>query len=191
MIGSWLCRSFVGMFALLAVLTPGRAFAHGGAGMDKDPCVQKSGPWSVHFTIYEPELNPAAEYCADIPKAGPMIVVFDIVDLEMRKVPLDIAIVRGEGSKQETLHHVAAKAYPNGVVNTEVSLSGPGRYTAILTPEGHPPMAFPMRVEMEASIFVWIIPLLLTAPALYYWSQRRSKAASGAGEPKRTLALVK
>lgn len=181
-------RALAAAVASLALI-PVAVRAHGGSAIDKDPCVQKSGEWSVHFTVYEPDLDPSAEYCADVPKAGAMIVVFDLVDLEMRKVPLDIAIVRGDGATREVVHHVAAKAYPSGVINAEVTLPSPGRYVAIVTPEGRAPVTFPLRVEMETSILVWIVPLFLLAPALYYWSQRRSTA--GAATPKRGLALVK
>ncbi len=176
--------------ALSLVMGAPRALAHGGSAIDKDPCVQKSGDAAVHFTVYEPDLDPSAEYCADVPKAGSMIVVFDLVDLAMRKVPLELQIVRGDGAAREVVHHVAPQAYPKGVVNVEVTLPAPGRYAAVLTPEGRPAVTFPLRVEMETSVFVWLIPLFLVAPLVYSWSQRRSQLAARGG-PRRTLAIVK
>jgi len=178
--------------AALALLLAARTvLAHGGATIDKDPCVQKSGNWPVHFTVYEPDLDPSGEYCADVPKAGPMIVVFDLVDLEMRKVPIDLRVVKLGGDSQVDVHHVAAKTYPKGVVNAEVSVAEPGRYAAILTAEGRPPVVFPMRVEMTMPVWMWLVPLVAVAPILYYWSQRRTPPPTTAEDARRNLAIVK
>jgi hypothetical protein len=178
--------------ALLAASSWQPALGHGGAAIDRDPCAQKTGSWLVHFTVYEPEYNPGGEYCVDVPKAGPVIVVFDLVDQEMRKVAFDLRVERSDGGERQTVLHVPAKAYPSGVINAELSLPAPGRYTAILTPEGQSPVVFPMRVEMATPLWAWLAPLLLLAPLLYYWSQRRSASrTTAAGETRRNLALVK
>jgi hypothetical protein len=176
------------LLALAAGASPPGAGAHGGATIDKDPCVRKTGDWSVHFTVYEPQFNPGDEYCADVPKAGAMIVVFDLVDQELRRVPLQLEIVKLAGSARESLHRVATRSYPNGVINAELTVDAPGRYAAILTPEGRPAIVFPMRVEMGTPVWMWLIPLVLVAPALYYWSQRRTPPTAAA---PRNLALVK
>jgi len=182
--GTCLISFLIALLTLLAFTKS--AHAHGGASIDKDPCVQKTGDWSVHFTVYEPQFNPGDEYCADVPKAGNMIVVFDLVDQELRKVPLDVEIVRVASSGHESVRRVATQAYPNGVVNTELTVDAPGRYAAILKPEGKPAVIFPMRVEMGTPIWMWLIPLGLVAPALYYWSQRRTPPPTS-----RNLAVVK
>ena len=184
-------RAVIALVALLTGAAPTAARAHGGATIDKDPCVQKTGNWSVHFTVYEPEFDPSGEYCADVPKAGPMIVVFDLVDQELRKVPFDLEIVKLNGSSRETIHHVPAKPYPKGVINAQLTIASPGRYAAIVTPEGKDPILFPMRVEIAMPLWVWVIPLLLVAPLLYYWSQRRTPPPAAASEARRNLALVK
>jgi hypothetical protein len=178
--------------AVLALLFSARAaLAHGGATIDRDPCVQKTGNWSVHFTVYQPDLDPAGEYCADVPKAGPMIVVFDLVDVELRTIPIDLQVVKLEGNSPQPVRHVAAKPYPNGVVNAEFSVDAPGRYAAILTLDGRPPVVFPMRVEMRMPVWLWLVPLVLVAPILYYWSQRRTPPPSTAEDARRNMALVK
>ena len=177
--------------SLLVAAFAGAAAAHGGATIDKDPCVQKAGGWSVHFTVYEPQFNPGDEYCADVPKAGPIIVVFDLVEQELRKTAYDVEIVKTTGGSRETVHHVASKMYPTGVINAEVMLPSPGRYAAILTPQGQTPVVFPLRVEMATPLWVWLLPLVLIAPLLYYWSQRRTPPSAAAPEARRNLALVK
>ena len=180
------------LFAALATLVgAGSAGAHGGATIDRDPCVQKSGNWSVHFTVYQPDLDPSGEYCVDVPKAGPMIVVFDLVDQEMRKLPIDLQVVKLDGDASAPVRHVAPKLYPDGVVNAEFSVDTPGRYAAMLTLEGRPPVVFPMRVEMKMPIWLWLVPLFLLAPILYYWSQRRTPPPPAAEDTRRNMALVK
>ena len=57
-------RSVRGLVALGFLLIARTALAHGGSTIDKDPCVQKAGNWPVHFTVYEPDLDPSGEYCA-------------------------------------------------------------------------------------------------------------------------------
>ncbi len=184
-------RAVITLVALLGGASSTAALAHGGATIDKDPCVQKTGNWSVHFTVYEPEIDPYGEYCADVPKAGPMIVVLDLVDQELRKVPFALEIVKLNGSSRETIHQVPAKPYPSGVINAQLAIASPGRYAAIVTPEGKDPILFPMRVEIAMPLWVWVIPLLLVAPLLYYWSQRRTPPPAAASEARRNLALVK
>lgn len=153
--------------------------------------MQKAGGWSVHFTVYEPQFNPGDEYCVDVPKAGPVIVVFDLVDQELRKTPFELDIVRTTGGEREAVHHVASRVYPTGVINAETAIDSPGRYAAILTPQGQPPVVFPLRVEMATPLWVWLVPLVLAAPLLYYWSQRRTPPPSAAADARRNLALVK
>jgi hypothetical protein len=109
----------------------------------------------------------------------------------MRKVPIDLSVVKIGGDSPEPLHHVAAKTYPTGVVNAELSVNEPGRYAAILKVEGRPPVVFPMRVEMTMPVWIWLVPLVLVAPILYYWSQRRTPPPTSAEEARRNLALVK
>lgn len=179
------------LIALLAGAFSGAAWAHGGATIDKDPCIQKTGERIVHFTVYQPDINPAGEYCADVPKAGPMIVVFDLVDPELRKVPLDVQVVKQSGSTREVAFHLPPTTYPKGVINAEIRLDAPGRYVAMLAPEGSAAVSFPMRVEMGWSILVWIPPLLLAAPLLYYWSRRRTPPSAAQPDARRNLALVK
>jgi hypothetical protein len=175
---------------LLVAASAGPVAAHGGSTIDRDPCVQKTGAWSVHFTVYEPQFNPGDEYCADVPKAGPLIVVFDLVDQELRKTAFELDIVHTIGGTRESVHHVASKVYPTGVINAEVTIDSPGRYAAILTPEGRSAVVFPLRVEIVTPFWVWILPLLLAAPLLYYWSQRRTPP-SATSDARRNLALVK
>ena len=60
-----------GLFCLvLTVLSTSPAWAHGGVGIERDPCVRKAGLYLIHCAAYQPQFNPLGEYCADLPKAG-------------------------------------------------------------------------------------------------------------------------
>jgi hypothetical protein len=48
-----------------------------------------------------------------------------------------------------------------------------------------------MRVEMRMPVWLWLVPLFLVAPILYYWSQRRTPPPSTAEDARRNMALVK
>lgn len=176
--------------AVAALAWAASAGAHGGAAIDRDPCVQKIGSRSVHFTVYQPQQNPAAEYCRDVPKATSSIVVFDLVDPALRTVPFDLRVVR-DGADGEPLVHVPARLYGSGIINAEVTFGEPGRYTAVLTPGEGAPVVFPLRVEMGFSPLVWLLPVIGAAPAVYWWSQRRSGTPPASSDERPSLALVR
>lgn len=153
-----------------AVLSTSPAWAHGGAGRDVDPCVQRMGRYVIHFTAYQPQFNPSAEYCKEVPKAGQTILVFDLVDVELRTTPVAIRVVDAAyTSEPRTVLEIPAKTYPNGVVNAEANFDPPGRYMAIITvQEPASTVSFPLRVGMWSAKVVLAAGLLLVGTALYY-----------------------
>ena len=82
-------KRVLGLFCfVLAAFSLPVVWAHGGVGIEKDPCVRRVGPYLIHFAVYQPQFNSAEEYCAAVPKAGNTILVFDLVDSELRSLPL-------------------------------------------------------------------------------------------------------
>lgn len=148
--------SVVCLYCLAAAL-PLRAAAHGGAGIDEDPCVQRAGIYLIHFAAYQPTFDPAGEYCNAIPRAENAIFVFDFVDRELRKEPAAIRIerpARGDGPS-ETLLSIPAQLYPTGVINTEFHFDDPGEYTAVVSLDQlERVIRFPLRVEMMT--YEWV-----------------------------------
>ena len=169
----------LGVFSSLcfffAVLSTSPAWAHGGAGIDVDPCVQRMGRYVIHFTAYQPQFNPAAEYCKEVPQAGQTILVFDLVDVELRSTPVAIRVVEAaHTSEPRTVLEIPAKTYPNGVVNAEANFDPPGRYMAILTlQEPANTVSFPIRVGMWSTSVVLAAGLLFVSTALYYVGARQ------------------
>jgi hypothetical protein len=164
---------WIGVF--LAALSASPVWAHGGAGIDIDPCAQKVGPYYIHFTAYQPQTDPSGEYCEDVPKAGNTILVFDLVDQELRGKPLAIRVIEAANTPEpRTVLEVAAKTYPNGVVNAEANFDTPGTYLAIVTLKGpENTVSFPIRVEMWSATLVPLFGLLVMGSALYYFIGRQ------------------
>ena len=169
------------VWAALALIAP-LAQGHGGAGIDEDPCVRRAGLYLIHFAAYQPQVDPAGEYCDEIPKAENAIFVFDLVDRELRKEPAAIHIERraAEGASVETLFSIPAQLYPTGVVNTEFRFEGPGEYAAVVTlAEPDRVIRFPLRVEMWSRSWIPLagLALILGVPLGYFAFTRLRKAA--------------
>jgi hypothetical protein len=189
-------KRVLGLFCLvLAAFSLPVVWAHGGVGIEKDPCVRRVGPYLIHFAVYQPQFNSAEEYCAAVPKAGNTILVFDLVDSELRSLPLTIQVVGAVGAPQpKTVLHVPLQTYPTGVVNAEAQLDQPGKYTVIVTLEGPSrPVEFPLRVAMWSPGFVAFVGVLFLGSALGYvflgWKKGWSLPFGKKRRP--TLRLVK
>ena len=87
-----------------------------------------------------------------MPKAGNTILVFDLVDAELRSRPLTIQVVEAVSEPEpKTVLYIPPNTYPTGVVSAEANLDLPGKYTAIVTLEGQSnTIQFPIRVAMWA-----------------------------------------
>src|ERR1043166_1121753 len=108
-------------------------WAHGGVGIEKDPCVRRAGPYLIHFAVYQPQVNPAEEYCATVPEAGNTVLVFDLVDSELRSQSVTIQVIEAANTREpKTVLYLPPTSYPTGVVNAEAKFDLPGQYIAIL-----------------------------------------------------------
>jgi len=164
-------NSVLGLFCLvLTASSPSVVWAHGGVGIEKDPCVRRAGLYLIHFAVYQPQFNPTEEYCTAVPKAGNTILVFDLVDPELRSRPLTLQVVGAVGAPEpKTVLYIPPQTYPTGVVNAEAKLDLPGKYTAIVTLEGPShPIQFPLRVAMWSPGFVAFVGVLFLGSALGY-----------------------
>src|SRR5215813_9872853 len=104
-------------YLVLSAASFSLVWAHGGVGIERDPCVRRAGPYLIHFAVYQPQFNPAAEYCAAVPKAGNTILVFDLVDPELRLRPLTVQVVGAlDAPEPQTVLYLPPQTYPTGVV---------------------------------------------------------------------------
>ena len=134
--------------AVLVLLFPGFAHAHGTVAMEEDPCVQRVGGHLVHFNAYQPQHAATAQYCTEIPAAGDTFLVVDLVDPGLRHTPVDVRIVRGlsETHDDQTVAYWPPTIHPDGVVRGEADLAK-GLYQLIITPEGFSPSSYVLRVQ--------------------------------------------
>jgi hypothetical protein len=135
---------------LVALLSPSLADAHGNVTMEEDICVRRIGGNMVHFSAYQPQLEPKAEYCTEIPGVGDTFLVVDLVDPGLRTMPVGVRIVRGlEGDGKDddqTVAYWRPVSHPDGVVRGEAKLDK-GLYKLIITAEGLSPSYYLLRVQ--------------------------------------------
>ena len=138
-------------FILVMALHTGVAGAHGKVAMEQDSCMRRAGDNSmVHLSAYQPQIEPSAHYCTEIPNVGETFLVIDLVDQALRDMPVGIRIVRGTGdTDSETIKTIKPVYHPDGVVGDKVYLEQ-GHYTIFIKGEGVPPVEYqyPLRVQM-------------------------------------------
>lgn len=179
---------------LVAALYSGAAAAHGRVAIEEDPCMRRVGGSMVHFSAYQPQHAPSAQYCTEIPKEGDTVLVVDLVDQALRNEPVGVRVVRGLNEteeKDQTVAYWRPVNHPDGVVRGEAWLDE-GLYRLIITAEGRNPLRYqyPLRVQMidysrlARSAVGPLIGLLLLALLAYelkkskrlrsWWSSLRS-----------------
>ncbi len=135
-----------GIFLALVAASP--AWAHGGGGgmgRGDSHCVVEKGHYTVHFAAYQQrehvEGMPGRDfdpYCEDVPHTGKTTLVFDLLDRELREVPVTVRVVEAgaaDRAEPRTVLYVPPTTYANGIVTAEASFDHPGKYTAIVSVE--------------------------------------------------------
>ena len=143
-------RASATAFILIMALHTGVAGAHGKVAMEQDSCMRRAGTSMVHMSAYQPQIEPSAHYCTEIPNEGETFIVIDLVDQALRDMPVGIRIVKGTGdTESETIKNVKPVYHSDGVVGEKVYLEQ-GEYTVIIKGEAIPPVEYhyPLRVKM-------------------------------------------
>jgi len=174
---------------LYAVLYAGLAVAHGKVELAQDSCVRGIEGSRVHFSTYQPQFDPDAQYCSEVPKVGKTYWVVDLVDQALRDMLVGVKIVKGSGKvlSNEVVASFAPANYPDGVIKGESNLDE-GVYTVLVTGEGIPPVHFeyPLQVHIKSffsdSRFSYatgpIIALLILALLWFVHNGLRSRRVS-------------
>ncbi|UVT21486.1 MAG: hypothetical protein H8K03_06130 [Nitrospira sp.] len=138
------------LFVLAATLNPGTIMAHGNVSIEEDTCVRRIGGNLVHFSAYQPQIEPKAQYCTDIPDVGDTFLVVDLVDPSLRTLQVGVKIVQGvnenEQDEAKTVAFWKPASHPDGVVRGEAKLDK-GLYKVIITAEGLSPSSYLLRVQ--------------------------------------------
>ncbi len=166
--------------AMLSVaLNSGLASAHGKVSLEADVCVRNISGSMVHLSTYQPQYDPEAEYCTEIPKEGETLWVLDLVDQALRDMPVIIKIVRGSGKAlSETVTSLYSTNHSDGVIKGEFNLDE-GQYTLFVTGEGVPPLhyEYPLRVQMTnyKDTFFTAVPYIITILLLALFTDKLLK----------------
>ena len=130
----------IGRFVLIMFL--GMAYsmqlqAHGGLSLAEDMCKLTVGPYTMHFTGYQPESAQEQEFCEDIPMTGRTIVALDYINEELRPMTTEVRIIEDTGLEENldeiTIFHLPPKVYTNGSVTFEHYFPEPGKYVGLVT----------------------------------------------------------
>jgi hypothetical protein len=138
------------ILAVIVAFNPGLVAAHGNVAIEEDICVRKVGGNTVHLSAYQPQIEPKAEYCTDIPDVGDTFLVVDLVDPGLRTLPIGVKIIRGvnenEQDEAKTVAYWKPASHPDGILRGEARLEK-GLYKLIITAEGLSPSAYLLRVQ--------------------------------------------
>jgi hypothetical protein len=182
-------------FCIVILATAGwlvtvEAGAHRDRGPD-DPCRRQLGASLLHLTLYQPQFDPDAEYCDEVPREGKTILVVDVTAGELRQVPMSLEVVAaGDSGQSRTILSVPPKIYERGIADTEVSLNAGNDYVArvvlALGANQEPQLlSFPIRVA--AWYRAMVVPALVVAALLaltaisvirYYLSSRQDESVA-------------
>ncbi|MGH6635609.1 MAG: hypothetical protein ACRED0_05555 [Gammaproteobacteria bacterium] len=109
-------------------------------------CLVTTDFYMVHFTAFQPkagETDPKKmfrPYCQDLPDASKAYLTLDLIDRDVRKMPVGLKLVeeaqgaeQAQLEQQRTLMEVPPKAYKHGVVETQADFDKPGNYALLVT----------------------------------------------------------
>jgi len=152
---------FVAMLAMAGWLLSATAWAHRGGGPN-DPCERRLGASLVHLTLYQPNFDPDAEYCNEVPREGKTVMVVDIEGDRLRQAPISLEVMASDDSGPRKILSVPPKIYRRGVADAEVTLDSGSDYVARVVLLDDPsqtaiPLTFPIRVG------AWYRPIILPA----------------------------
>ena len=134
---------------LIVGLYAGMADAHGNVPLNQDSCVRGEQGSKLHLSTYQPQNEPTAHYCSEIPIEGEIFFVVDLIDQALRNMPVTMRIVRGTSeTEDETVSILRSDYYPDGVIGGRTNLAQ-GNYTVFITGESVPPVhyQYPLRVQ--------------------------------------------
>ncbi len=186
------------------VLAMGLQFsvAHADAILSSDndaKCVLRIGPDLIHVTAYQAH-DPRAEFCKDIPNIGPVTIVLDYVDAELRNMMADIRVIKDVGGgnnsgAQNVLNdaevapealdpvtetHLPAQRYPTGTINFQHTFTSAGAYQGIVTVKNEHGQIYVSQflfsvgqARKGAVVFYGLIAAPIIVGVLLYWIYAR------------------
>jgi hypothetical protein len=161
-------------------------------------CAIQTGAFPVGFNAYVVPTGDHPSYppfCSPVP-AGPLNLVIDILEPEVREIPLLVKLVKIEGGEEREVLSMPATKYTSGNIPLAVNLEPLGRYNVLLMrddgPEGAANLVtIPLEVR-KAGDFVhtgnggtgWGFLVLvaglsaLTGVLIHFWRPKRVPAGA-------------
>lgn len=180
----WLVGMLLGMACWM------QAYAHGGLSMAEDVCKLTIGPYTMHFTGYQPESSQEQEFCEDIPNTGRTVVALDYIDEALRPLTTEVRIIRDtgaepgeEGNLEEiTVMHIPAKVYSNGSVTFEHTFPEEGNFIGLVTVNDNGTehvSRFPFAVgtggKIKLNMFLWPLLIVIIGAGYFFFSKSKKE----------------
>ncbi len=165
-------------------------FAHGSVAPDDDLCIIDIDFLTAHFTIFQPEIRGAEEFCEDIPTAARAVFVMEYLHDLLGEMRIDFRIIRDETRigrfagwediaamgdlAPVTVYYEPPSIEPSGYYRASHEFAEEGGYIGIVT-ANHPEEGrdyraiFYFRVGRDWGSFPLFIALILLAQ-LGYWA---------------------
>ena len=133
--------AFVCLMLVIGIPYTAQVQAHGGLSLADDVCKLTIGPYTMHFTGYQPDSTQEKEFCEDIPATGRTVVALDYIEEALRPLPTEVRIIRDTGAPDVkpadldniTILHIPPKVYPNGSITFEYNFPQPGKFVGLVT----------------------------------------------------------
>jgi len=171
-----------------------QAYAHGGLSMAEDVCKLTIGPYTMHFTGYQPESSQEQEFCEDIPNTGRTVVALDYIDEALRPLTTEVRIIRSPESGSDgseipnekldefTVMHIPATVYSNGSVTFEHTFPEQGNFVGLVTVNDNGTeyiSRFPFAVgtggKFKPNMFLWPLLIVIVGGGYLFFSSRSKK----------------
>jgi len=191
---------FIAVVVSSGLVFSGHVHAHGGLALADDLCILTVGPYTIHFTGYQP-LTQEEEFCEDIPEIGKTVVALDYINDELRPFETEVRILRSGASlnintrttsqdvekvsaedlKSMTVFHLPPAVYPSASIMIDHTFSEKGMFAGIVTVTGEGKeyvSVFPFSVGegRRVNILTDVVPyVLLVAAAAFFILRSRKK----------------
>jgi|SRR5688500_18410052 len=185
--------ALAGLILALALPFSAQVRAHGGLSLADDVCKLTIGPYTMHFTGYQPDSTQEKEFCEDIPATGRTVVALDYIEEALRPLPTEVRIIRDTGTPESekgnldeiTILHIPAKVYPNGSINFEYNFTQPGKFVGLVTVTEKEPLVsrFPFSVgepKGMSPLLMGGIAVVVMGAAVFFLRGRKSAGTSAA-----------
>ena len=185
---------FISVVVASGLIFTGQVQAHGGLALADDLCILTVGPYTIHFTGYQP-LTQEEEFCEDIPEIGKTVVALDYINDELRPMETEVRIVSGnrvlvpddlkkvntDDLESLTVYHLPAQVYPSASIMIDHTFPEKGKFAGIVTVSGEGKewvSVFPFSVG-EGRPINWLTDVLpyvvLVAAAAFFFLRSRKK----------------